>query len=1804
MKKNVKALILSLLAALAVGSMSACKSDKGESSSTDITSESVNESVNESVGGSEEDEEITISLAETESVMRFASKQLTATVKGTQEKPVWTSSNPAVATVDENGLVSALTLGEAVITATIGNVSASCTVTVTETNIPHEIEVSLEEISVFEGKTSEEITVGVSYNGETVEGSFQYTWSLVEGGEDIVEIATTNNGQSATFTALKPGTVTFEIYTEARGYEASKLVTVTVKENTYSLGIAHKDIVTVGDGYAVDLTLGNEDTDKVTFGDAYLAVNGAESSETVAVNWSLNNDNATFVDGTLTAVKAGTAVLTGTATYKEKTLTVKLTVTIVKGQETIDDTDMLEVATATSFEIPASVEKGEVEKIYFGDVVVFDKAAGVSSLSGNVVTFNDKTSLPVKDEDLGLGKELKIETNLVVYTMSVDVYTMIIDTVEELDAWQEVAAENAVKAGLCIAEQKGLAYNGYFVLGANIEYNKVWAPYKKYGDLWALCYQNKDIWVDQSNYANGKAPETSNMVAGAIVEDWGTGKGGGFKGTFDGQGYYINGLSTANGADYNAFIVTLGGGTIKNVAFLNTTIGSNCGSVVDRGEGTIENVYLQVKEMQSGKAEDKKTWGLIRSGNNAKHTVISSIIDYSTVDVTNLEYVILGCDITSEVLQGVYLIGVPADYEGDCWNHAGVDRHQLGSYETYADLFADTAAANAVSEWSNVMWEVGNGYVVANAAKQFYTGNVTITNVETEVPAGTSVSVSVDKYAQYVVYSLKEAVEGVSIKGKEVSVEETVTAGTTFTVVATFLLDGTTSEKTFTVGKALEKVVAENVVDVDLGVYLDGVEVKKGETATLALDEIYNNYLKGNQVIVKYGKKVVYEGVIDSASWTMSLNDFAVTAAGESTLVFVCYAAEKNYEVTLPINFVQATVELNSTNVTSPADLCSILKSNPYGNYVLTSDLNMKGAGLKGIENFYGTIDGNGYVITNTYIHHDALPIVGGQSVYNPTFIMHNYGTIKNIGFELSKLTQTTGGKPRGIVYTNYGTIESVYVDVTFVEEQVTEGKDVTYYTTGALATCNEGTVKNVLVTVKLAAGAVIIKNTTAGVVYENKATVENVYTINNGVETVEAVMKGASASCVLYSAWAELTEADLTALGSLWKKEGETLYFGKTVIYDATVREEIEDTILANANNVATLTNAAFTVGSKWEVSVNGGEASNVVISEEGKLAITLDTATLNNGYLAVVTVKGVGQELRYNNVLVPIYISTAEELKALGVGGNRTNTSDIEGYYMLANDIVFEHSDDYSDLVAAGYPKNGDYYFKGTFDGNGYSLKNMRVSDGGIFGLMRNATVKNLKIENVYLTNNPKSGVSNQNGAYISILAFAAPTSTFEDITITVAAAPNAWSWKRDGLFVCTGSWGESTYRNITVDASYLSLNTLLGISHNNKNVYENVVIKAAEYVAIGYTADSYATVDGKGVQNTGAMLTEFPAGVTFQKVAYADVPNAIKASNAVSNVKYLSDNETALGFAAGTHVYEVTTTNMWNDRIVIPADDSYDYVEFDIVFTTAINYATAWPSPGSGTYGSFGIYTKGLVISNDGKTRVMQVYKANGDTFKAQSGDKFEANTKYTIRIGFNKGEHITNFNFGTDTNQTYYISASRFGNYNERVYVSDTGALHAYYEGDVTALGFAADTKVSAVTMTDGWSNRVRVNTDATYDYVEVTFATDKAFNLLCLWAYGINGSILPGNYSGTAASIVPNTDNDPAKVAEARKIVVTDLAGNAVSAFAANTVYKVRIYLNGNTSVVNLGSFNSSAENPITFYFGSISYGNDPVSNER
>ena len=75
-----------------------------------------------------------VSLDVTELTLNIGeSKKLTAAVKpdnATDKTVTWTSANPAVAAVNENGKVTALSVGTTVVTAKAGGVSAACTVTV------------------------------------------------------------------------------------------------------------------------------------------------------------------------------------------------------------------------------------------------------------------------------------------------------------------------------------------------------------------------------------------------------------------------------------------------------------------------------------------------------------------------------------------------------------------------------------------------------------------------------------------------------------------------------------------------------------------------------------------------------------------------------------------------------------------------------------------------------------------------------------------------------------------------------------------------------------------------------------------------------------------------------------------------------------------------------------------------------------------------------------------------------------------------------------------------------------------------------------------------------------------------------------------------------------------------------------------------------------------------------------------------------------------------------------------------------------------------------------------------------------------------------------------------------------------------------------------------------------------------------------------------------------------------------------------------------------------------------------------
>lgn len=104
------------------------------------------------------------------------------------------------------------------------------------------------------------------------------------------------------------------------------------------------------------------------------------------------------------------------------------------------------------------------------------------------------------------------------------------------------------------------------------------------------------------------------------------------------------------------------------------------------------------------------------------------------------------------------------------------------------------------------------------------------------------------------------------------------------------------------------------------------------------------------------------------------------------------------------------------------------------------------------------------------------------------------------------------------------------------------------------------------------------------------------------------------------------------------------------------------------------------------------------------------------------------------------PYRICTAADLRAV--------TADLTGYYVQMNDIDLEHED------FPAIAKNDNPGFQGTYDGQGYKIKNLKVlmdsfpTGAGLFAKCNNATIKNIKLVNPEIENTTGSSGPNMGG------------------------------------------------------------------------------------------------------------------------------------------------------------------------------------------------------------------------------------------------------------------------------------------------------------------------------------------------------------------------------------------------------------------------------------------------------------------------
>ena len=220
----------------------------------------------------------------------------------TDKSVTWSTSNDQAATVDNNGKVTAVGAGSAVITVTTvdGGKTATCEVTVNAAVVA---------------------VTGVSLDKTTAE--------MLVGGDDLQLVATvapadatnkevewsTSNSKIATVdetgkvTAVAAGSVTITATTKDGGKTASCTITVTVPVSGVTLDATTKTVVE-GDQFDLVATVAPDNaTDKT-------------------VTWSSDNETVAIVNGsgTVTAKVQGEANITVTTTDGSKTATCKVTV--------------------------------------------------------------------------------------------------------------------------------------------------------------------------------------------------------------------------------------------------------------------------------------------------------------------------------------------------------------------------------------------------------------------------------------------------------------------------------------------------------------------------------------------------------------------------------------------------------------------------------------------------------------------------------------------------------------------------------------------------------------------------------------------------------------------------------------------------------------------------------------------------------------------------------------------------------------------------------------------------------------------------------------------------------------------------------------------------------------------------------------------------------------------------------------------------------------------------------------------------------------------------------------------------------------------------------------------------------------------------------------------------------------------------------------------------------------------------------------------------------------------------------------
>lgn len=1297
------------------------------------------------------------------------------------------------------------------------------------------------------------------YGDKAYTGKADYVWTLADGATSgICSVVGKENG-IVTVTAEAIGETEYTVSTTINGKYVNKAVKMTVVERRIAL-IPEGNVTAEKGGYSVTLCTADYDGLKTAEDLTFVATDGVTDYGEVEISWNEDdNDYDEYVasfkkkEGKIYTFKTegvGETTLTGTYTAADgRTAGVKLYIRVLKAVMNLDYRPVIDIEHGIELDLPEEVKDTVVSVTYNGVNVL-------KSCDGGKVTL-EASSFPKGSKYLGDGKDLVISTANYDYAVKADVYTMVIKTKADMDAWGNIARTNG-------NFDSTAALDGYFALGANIEYN---GEYVSPTDCDEVYTKNRNVIKDNT---------------------WQNTARFGFKGVFDGKGYNVDGMAVKGRSKKSDGGTASGGfvgymnndGVVKNISFTNAGIHENSGFITSFGGGLIENVSIQFKFLGIGKETQDAGGQLPRAmgafypyTDNGNGRVVDCFVDAIGAEIhpSAVAKKVLHIGTNTKNVENLVVLtdnAYAAQTSGSSLT--------ASSYKQMVDEFS-SAIANFGEEWekTNGVPFLKNYYNALRAN----TAAIQLSGAPEKLYGGMSATLSISH--KYGGLSIDDSPAGIELNGNTIKVTGEAENGT-ITVRAKSYLDGSEATASVRIIKAEEAPVTSDVIfaeakadaEVDLAFaadYLaDAVKVRQGSTET-------------DGVAVTNGKIS-----IDLSAYTKNSSPVAFTIFSEVNNNETYY-----FDVEIqPVNYLTTAQQVFDTFASGTVN----------GYYVLKNDVDMTDLTITTARaTLAGVFDGEGHTIVGINFKDWTKPnflqevafggtlknlafidvTMNGNSKANSSLIAKNKGTIENVYVKYTLFNgnnqwymSTFGNSDNGA--SNSGSIKNVIVDFNNNIAGTPKAKDAygnmlamfAYLGNGATVTnavvygiptaykdfiCNkpeqayivyaDGTTSGAALPtsgwdgeywVTKSAGSVpFFKGFTApsdkgfidpateveqGSSAEFTAKVLNVITLGSNAEELGVTLANGV-----------VTVPETAAVNATFKLQARNIFdYANPTEITVTVGEPFEklevesaftaDLNAAAVNNAVTVSDDDLTVDL---TSVYTGNATDVVLFIGNR---SIGTGNIANGVLtftasqipvtlygeATLTVKISGDKklVTVPMLIVTKTINTTAELQALK---NYTDSETMQGggYYRLGANI--EKIGAWATGSGATEEKNyalGDKYgFKGTFDGNGYKLVSMAVCWNGVgtgfIKTLDGGTIKNVAFTDFVaggydgIIYSGKGSVENVLVSYNAKVGFA----SWKGVT---SAAPNA-GWSSDSYGTFSSETGlVISLKNVVIDLS----------------------------------------------------------------------------------------------------------------------------------------------------------------------------------------------------------------------------------------------------------------------------------------------------------------------------------------------------------------------------------------------------------------